>query len=312
MIILDAHCDTVTRIMNSKENLLKNTGHLDLERMKGMGDFVQFFAAFIDPDLSFGHPLRLAVKIIDKFYEQMNIFYDQVQPCFHYDDIIRTIDSKKIAAFLTIEGGDCLEGEIASLRLFYKLGVRSLVLTWNHRNEIADGVADAITKGGLTIFGREVIKEMNHLGMVIDISHISETGFWDVLELSQQPVIASHSNVKELCKSRRNLTNEQILEIKKNKGVIGINLYPTFLSDSETASLKDILNHIEYLVSLTGEDHIGLGADFDGIENTPEDIKGVQDIKLIFNELLKLNYSQSFIEKFAAGNFLRVIKEVCR
>lgn len=135
--------------------------------------------------------------------------------------------------------------------------------------------------------------------------------FWDVLELSKKPIIASHSNAKELCKNRRNLTNQQIIAIKKNNGVIGINLYPFFLSDSGDANLKDVISHVEHIVGLTGEDTIGLGADFDGIEKTPNDINGVQDIEVIFNQLLKLNYSQSSIEKFAGKNFLRVIKEVC-
>lgn len=311
MIILDAHCDTITKIMDLNENILKNNYHLDIERMKKYNSFIQFFAAFIDPERSMSYPMRRALKIIDKFYEQMGLFKNEVTHCCNYEEIIRTLDNKKIAAFLTIEGGDCLEGELSALRMFYRLGVRSIVLTWNHRNEIADGVAESITGGGLTTFGREVVKEMNNLGMLVDISHISERGFWDVIELSNSPIIASHSNAKELCRHRRNLTNQQIMAIKNNNGVIGINLYPSFLSDSGNACLKDVIAHIEHIVGLAGEENIGLGADFDGIETTPEDISGVQDIEVIFNELLKLNYSQSFIGKFAGQNFLRVIKKVC-
>jgi membrane dipeptidase len=311
MIILDAHCDTITKIMEKGENLLNNSCHLDIKRMKNYNNVVQFFAAFIDPIESCGHPMRSALRIIDKFYEQIDAYNADISYCSNYNEIMDTLKNKKIAAFLTIEGGDCLEGELSALRIFYKLGVRSLILTWNHRNEIADGVGESITGGGLTTFGRKVIREMNELGMLIDVSHISETGFWDVIELTKAPIIASHSNAKEICKNRRNLTNLQIEAIKKNNGVIGINLYPPFLTDSGNASLKDVIAHIEHIVAISGENHIGLGADFDGIDTTPIDIRGVQDTEAIFNELLKLNYSQSFIEKFAGGNFLRVIKMVC-
>jgi membrane dipeptidase len=310
MIILDAHCDTITKIMDTNENLLKNSCHIDLVRMKEINNSVQFFAAFIDPMKSNGCPMKLAIKIIDKFHEQIELYRDEVSYCTNYEGIILTLDSKKVAAILTIEGGDCLEGELSALRMFYKLGVRSLVLTWNHRNEIADGIGES-TNGGLTSFGRKVIREMNELGMIIDVSHLSEKGFWDVIELTKDPIIASHSNAKHICKHRRNLSNQQIMAIKENGGVIGINFYPFFLSDSGNANIKDILLHIEHIAELTGEDHLGFGADFDGIDISPVDIHGIQDMGNIYNELMKLNYSQSFIEKIAGQNFLRVIKEIC-
>lgn len=310
MVVVDAHCDTITKIMECGAGLQKNSCHIDIERLKSIGSYVQFFAAFIDPSYCQAYALKRALQIIDEFYTQIEANKDDIMTCRNYKDIEEAIKVNKIAAVLSIEGGEALQGDLGVLRMFYKLGVRSICLTWNYRNEIADGVKDEGSGGGLTPFGRKVIEEMNTLGMLIDISHISKTGFWDVLECTTAPVIASHSNAQKLCRHRRNLTDKQIMAIKNNGGVIGINLYPEFLSNSKEASLKDIISHIEYISSLAGPDYIGLGADFDGIESVPDGINGVQDIEKIFNELGRLNYSTENIEKFAGKNFLRVIQDV--
>lgn len=312
MIIVDAHCDTITKIMECKENLYKNDCHIDLERLKKLGNFVQFFAAFTEPVYCQAYAMKRAVQIIDKLYEQIDIYNSDIMLCRDYNDIETAVSLSKIAAVLSIEGGEALQGDIAALRAFYRLGVRSICLTWNHRNEIADGVGESSTGGGLTDFGRQVVKEMNSLGMLVDLSHISERGFWDAIELTASPLIASHSNAKKICGHKRNLTDEQILAVNKNGGVIGINLCPPFLNFLGEPTVTDVIKHIEHIAALTGNDCIGLGADFDGIDETPEDIKGVQDIDKVFDELAKLNYSQEFIDKFAGGNFLRVIKDVLK
>jgi membrane dipeptidase len=312
MIIVDAHCDTITRLMETKENLIKNNCHVDIERMKQKGSYVQFFAAFISPEYCQAYAMKRAMQIIDKFYQQIEIYSDNIMSCCNYRDIENAVSSSKVAAILSIEGGDALQGDLSALRMFYRLGVRSLCLTWNHRNEIADGVADGITGGGLTPFGRDVIMEMNRLGMIVDVSHLSERGFWDVVEISGQPIIASHSNAKSVCSHRRNLTDEQILALKNNGGVMGMNLCPAFLTNEGEASLKDVINHIEHIASVGGIDIIGIGADFDGIDDTPREIKGVENIDGIFNELLKLNYPQKAVDKIAGGNFLRVIRQVLK
>lgn len=310
MIIVDAHCDTITKIMENGSNLYKNDYHVDIERLKKNKKFVQFFAAFIDKSQYHSQTLKRAIDIIDAFYQQIQTYKQHIMLCCNYNDVKESFKNKKIAAMLSIEGGEALQGELSSLRIFYKLGVRSICLTWNYRNEIADGVDESQTKGGLTLFGKKVVKEMNSLGMLIDLSHISEKGFWNVIDLTKKPVIVSHSNAKKICSHSRNLNDKQIMAIKSNGGVIGINLCPDFLSNSGDADLKDIIKHIEYIASLVGFDHIGLGADLDGIDSLPKNINGVEDIYKITNELLKLNYSNEDVEKFLGNNFLRVIKEV--
>ncbi len=312
MIFVDAHCDTITKIMEEGAGLLSNQCHLDLQRAQKLGNIhlVQFFAAFISPQYCQAYALKRVLQIIDKIYEEANLNKHMMMICRNYNDIRRAVKNNLIAAIISVEGGEALQGDISVLRCLYRLGVRSICLTWNNRNEIADGVSDEITGGGLTEFGRKVVREMNSLGMLIDVSHIAEKGFWDVIETTRDPIIASHSNAKKICNHRRNLTDEQILAIRDNGGVIGINLYPCFLNNSEEASLKDVIKHIEYISSLAGCDHVGIGTDFDGIEITPSDIRGIQDIPLIVNELLKLNYSQESVRKIAGGNFLRVIRQV--
>ncbi len=219
---------------------------------------------------------------------------------------MEAIKNGKVAAFLTIEGGEALQGDLSILRILYKLGIRSIGLTWNGKNEIGTGVGES--DEGLTPFGIEVVKEMNKLGMLIDVSHLSPKGFWDVIEYTNKPIIASHSNAIELCNHKRNLTAEQFKAIVSNGGVVGINFFPYFLNNKGEASHKDIIKHIEYFMGLGGENHIGLGSDFDGIDKTPRDINGIQDIDIIFNALLQLNYSQAQVNKIAGGNFMNVIK----
>lgn len=310
MIIVDTHCDTITKIMETKEGLYKNKGHIDLERLLKNGQFVQFFACYIDTVYNKTNTsLKRVLEIIDRAYYEFRKNNQYVELCKSYDDVEKAFAENKVAAILSIEGGEALAGEIYVLRMLYELGVRSICLTWNNRNEIADGMYERDTGGGLTTFGREVVAKMNDLGMIVDVSHLAPKGFWNVIEITKSPIIASHSNAKKICSHIRNLDDEQIIAIHKNGGVIGINLCDEFIS-SNNASITDVIRHIEYIASLVGIDNIGLGADFDGVERLPSGINGVQDVVKIFDELQKLNYKQDDIEKIAGKNFLRVIKEV--
>lgn len=312
MKFVDAHCDTITTIMETGEVLKNNKGHVDLDRLKQYDSYVQFFAAFISPKHAKMGALRRALDIIERLYREIEINKNDIMLCRNYNNIIFAMQNHKVAAVLTIEGGEALEGSISVLRILYELGVRAITLTWNYRNQIADGVADGSTNGGLTPFGREVVAEMNRLGMMVDVSHLSEAGFWDVINTTSVPIIASHSNAKKICDHRRNLTDQQLLALKKNGGVTGINLCPEFIANNGKAEMKHVIAHIEHIVGLTGEDTLGIGSDFDGIEGTPEGLEGVQGFTDLINELLKLNYSEALINKIAGENFLRVIKAVVK
>lgn len=311
MIYVDAHCDTLTKLSDSGGDILDNSFHADLERMLEYKGFVQFFASFIPPAAGQAYSLRYGLKLIDVFYRQLEKYPDRMSLCLSYNDIQKSLESGRVAAVLSIEDGVLLQGETAVLRMLYRLGIRSICLTWNHSNEIADGVFESDSGGGLTIFGKQTVQEMNRLGMIIDVSHLSEKGFWDVMECSNQPVIASHSNVKSLCSHPRNLTDKQIKAIARKGGVIGINFCPDFLSSSNPG-IDTITAHIGHIVSIAGEDTVGFGSDFDGIGSLPEGLTGVQDMRKVSEKLLKMNYNEETVRKIAGLNFLRVMKKILK
>lgn len=309
MLIIDTHCDTALSVYEQKSELYSNCLHLDIKRLLQSGERVQFFAAFSNPVKYMNNALERVLAIIDQVYQAQEQHGDKLAVCLNAQDIGRSLKNGKVAAILSVEGGECLNGELSILRQLYRLGVRSMLLTWNHRNLLADGAQEEFG-AGLTSFGRQVVKEMNRLGMIVDVSHLCESSFNDVLETTSKPVIASHSNSRAICDNVRNLYDSQLNSIQKNGGVIGINFYPWFLNNTEKASIDDVVRHIEYICSVTGEDHIGIGADYDGIECTPDGLEGTQCLPILFERLSQLNYSTVLIEKIAGLNFMRVIRQI--
>lgn len=303
--IFDAHADTVSELLENGGDIEKNSGHIDLSRIKKLGcPYIQIFAAFTERT---ENTALKVLKIIDKYYEFVG--GSEIVHCQSFGEIKESIKKGKIVSMLSVEGGDALVGSIEMLRSFYRLGVRIMTLTWNYSNEIACGIMEE-KDTGLTAFGTEVVREMNKLGMIIDVSHISEKSFWEVSELSEKPFIASHSNARSLCSHNRNLTDEQIKEIIRKKGCIGLNFYSDFLSDNKEGSITDIIKHAEHILSLGGENCLSFGSDFDGMKHLPKGVSGVESYHDIINEFLKLGYSEELMEKICSGNFLRVIKEV--
>lgn len=308
--IIDCHCDTLSNILEKKSNIEDDTNHICLKKLIDSNVGVQVFAAWVGPKRIHGPALQRGLNIIDLYYNILNSNKDILYPILTFDDITYAWKDKKIGTFLAVEGGDILEGQISNIRILYRLGVRMLTLTWNDRNEIADGVMERYSKSGFSQFGREVIYQMNLLGMIIDVSHISETGFWDVIELSNHPIVASHSNAKHICNNIRNLDDKQIKAIAQKSGMIGINFYPRFLSNDNHTTIDDIIRHIEYIAQLVGVDYVGFGSDFDGIEMLPDGINGPENFYNVINMLLRLNYKEEDVNKIANGNFLRVFKQV--
>jgi len=312
-IVFDGHCDTILEIMNHKRTLEKKspTGHLDIPRMKEGGVNVQFFAVFIEDIYKPDRSLKRTLQLIDCFYREMEKNQDEISLVTNYNQINEANSAGKIAAILSVEGGEALEGDLGVLRMLYKLGVRLLTLTWNQRNQIADGIGESRTGSGLTEFGLKVIDEMNNLRMFIDVSHLSETGFWDVIKRSKAPIVASHSNCYALCPHPRNLKDEQIKALADKGGVIGITFVPNFLTqEKRKTTVKDVVTHIDYLVEKAGIDCVGLGSDFDGTGGLPLGLEGVDKITNITEELLTRGYKEREIKKILGGNFLRVFKKV--
>jgi membrane dipeptidase len=311
--VFDGHCDTILEIINHKRTLEKKstTGHLDIPRMKEGGVGVQFFAVFIEDIYKPDRSLKRTLQLIDCFYREIEKNQDDISLVTNYNQIKEVNRAGKIAAILSIEGGEALEGDLGVLRVLYKLGIRLLTLTWNQRNQIADGIGESRTGSGLTEFGLKVIDEMNRLGMLIDVSHLSETGFWDVVKRSKTPIVASHSNCYALCPHLRNLKDEQIKALADKDGVIGITFVPNFLTqEKRKTTVKDVVKHIDYLVEKVGVDYVGLGSDFDGTGGLPLGLEGVDKIPNITKGLLDRGYKEKNIKKILGGNFLRVFKEV--
>lgn len=309
-MIADCHCDSVYNLLLPKEQYdfckRNERGHVDLPRLKEAGMNIQVFALFVEPSF---HPDRSLKRCLQLYEQLMNAFDNnklEIELATSLGEIQEALHNNKIAALLAVEGGECLEGSLDVLRLLYRLGVRILTLTWNHRNQLADGVMESQSGGGLTTFGREVVKEMNRLKMIIDVSHLSEKGFWDVMELSDCPVIASHSNANSVFPHPRNLKDDQIKALAQKGGIMGINFYPGFIG-SNKPGINSIIDHVDYLMNLVGRDFLCLGGDFDGIDETPEGLEDVSYLKNLTGQMFIKGYEKKDVKKIMGENFYNFI-----
>ncbi len=309
--VIDGHCDTVGLLnAQKKERAFKKhniKGHLDLPRMRQGGIKLQFFALYIKEELASAGSLRYCLSLLDSYYKMMEPCRDQVQTIYNLSDLQEVISGPKTGALISVEGGEALQGELFVLRALFRLGVRSLGLTWNHRNRLAVGVGENSPGEGLTSFGKKVVKEMNSLGMLIDLAHVNEKGFFEAAVASSAPVIVSHANARALCEHPRNLTDEQLKKLKDVNGVIGLTYYPEFIA-AHDAGLDDLLNHFVYVEELIGTDNLGLGSDFDGIDKVIEGLEDAACVPRLIEGLLVCGFSPAEIEKITHKNFLRVLE----
>ncbi len=285
--ICDMHCDTATKLFD-------NSSNLDLSTIAD----TQFFAVFISPKY-YKAPKERCFNVINYMYNEFLNNRDKINLCKNFSDL----ENRNVNAFLTIEGGEVIKS-LNDLEMLYDMGVRMLTLTWNFDNHIAGANG---SKTGLTPFGEEIIRKMNELGMIIDLSHSSEKTFFDVCKITKKPIVLSHSNSYSLCPHQRNITDRQFEEIKRLDGCVGINFYPPFLTKKKTADIYDIVSHIEYFLSLGGENNIGIGSDIDGIDTIAQGINSIKDVDKIFNILALNGVSDEIIEKIAYKNIYRVI-----
>ncbi|MDL2281194.1 dipeptidase [Selenomonadales bacterium OttesenSCG-928-I06] len=310
--IIDFHCDTLSLLKDSVSrcgaNLKSNNFGVDLEKLKKAGSIAQFFAMFIDQrkDTS---PFKQTIELCNVFYKEIQENSNEISLALNLKDFNNIRAENKIAAFLTIENGAALEGNLDNLTQFYNLGIRLITLTWNHQNEI--GFPHCYTSDEeqkLTPFGIELIENMNQLGIIIDVSHLSDQGFYDVAKYSKAPFIASHSNARSVHNHSRNLTDDMIKIIGDTGGIIGINFEKSFLSANNTDFIQAMVAHINHIHKIGGIDSLALGSDFDGIEPNPEIIDISQLYKLI-DELKNNGFNDDAIDKFCSKNALRVISD---
>lgn len=314
MFICDCHCDTLTELYNKNASLYENEQHFDIKRQIALGGGLQFCAIYVPTEVfRYQGGLRYTLCLLDKYNQEIKKLHEngidvlQVRTAEDAGNVLK----HKAATLLAIEEGGAIDGSLEALRCLYELGVRAMTLTWSNRNDIADGINEEATGSGLTLFGKQVVAEMNRLGMLVDVSHISTAGFWSVIETSTKPIIATHSNAKSLCSHPRNLNDEQIKALAQNGGLAGITFAGQFIEeDWRNACIESVYKHIDYMLNLIGnDDHIGFGSDFDGISHPPYNIQGVQDYKPLIEYLSKY-YSNETINKITHQNVINLLQKV--
>lgn len=314
MFICDCHCDTLTELYNKNASLYENEQHFDIKRQIALGGGLQFCAIYVPTEVfRYQGGLRYTLCLLDKYNQEIKKLHEngidvlQMRTAEDAGNVLK----HKAATLLAIEEGGAIDGSLEALRCLYELGVRAMTLTWSNRNDIADGINEEATGSGLTLFGKQVVAEMNRMGMLVDVSHISTAGFWSVIETSTKPIIATHSNAKSLCSHPRNLNDEQIKALAQNGGLAGITFAGQFLEeDWRNACIESVYKHIDYMLNLIGnDDHIGFGSDFDGISHPPYNIQGVQDYKPLIEYLSKY-YSDETINKITHQNVINLLQKV--
>ena len=330
MISLDSHCDTPMHFTEGynigekkRAQILVQPGmpkRVDTVMPVGLVDLVKMREGYLDAicmaayipqrdrdDASLKKATQKALQTLKKIHEQVAMNSTKVGIATNRDEILSLKKEGKRTILPCIENGYAVGKDLKNLAAFKKLGVVYITLCHNGDNDICDSASGNAEHNGLSRFGREVVNEMNRLGILIDVSHASDKTFYDALEASKAPIIASHSSARALCKHRRNLSDEQMKALAAKGGVVQICLYNLFLSSKGDADINTIITHIDHAVSVAGIDHVGIGSDFDGGGGVP----GCADASQMLNitiELLRKGYSLTDIEKIWGGNFLRVLK----
>lgn len=337
----DMHCDTIAKLYAERQEkhfsntLRQNTFQVDLKKLKKGGCLVQNFAVYVDKG-AVESPYETALAMIGLFEEEISINEDMILSARSYEEILENDRNGKMSALLTLEEGAVFEGKLERIQEFYDRGVRMAAISWNYENEISypnlvwekEGVP-ALRKRqerGLTAFGIEAVKEMERLHMLVDVSHLSDGGFWDVYHHTSAPFVASHSNAAAVSGVSRNLTDDMIRALGERGGVMGLNFCAAFLSeqcafeengrprrDSSVClgRLADMVRHVQHITSVGGVECCGIGTDFDGIGNLVE-LRDASGMELLSEALHKAGFTWDEVEKIFCRNVLRVYQSVLK
>ena len=320
----------------------RTSGHTDISRLREGKVGAQFFTVF---SMDKNNVTKTLMETIDCFYRIKDRYKDDFMFAKSSTDISTAFQNGKIAMLMNIEGGEEIENSLPLLRLYYELGVRYMTLTWNHTHDWADAGLDTAKHNGLNDFGKEVVREMNRLGMLVDISHVSDDVMRDVFEISESPVIYSHSNARKFANTKRNVTDEILMKLKENNGIIMLSFVAFFVTQeyadwfenyeavynsfkkenreaakdkieewkkinpAPTVTISDLADHFDHIKNLIGVDHIGIGSDFDGFSNTIENLDDCSKFPNLFAELARRGWTESELKKIVGENFLRVFRD---
>lgn len=332
MRVIDMHCDTIGVLHGKKLNgeaysLRENLHHVDLQRMKEGKYMLQNFALFVY--CGCGRDLWEEVCAMASLYqEEIAKNQDLILPVYKYADIAANAAQGKMSAMLTVEEGAVCKGEIEKLQKLYDMGVRMMTLTWNYPNEIGYPNLDSTreenedflfvpdTVRGLTEKGREMVAAMDEMGMIVDVSHLSDAGFYDVLDATKKPFVASHSNARSIAGCVRNLTDDMLKKLGERGGCTGLNYAPDFLTDvplgcENPGTIAAIVEHSKHIVNVAGIETLALGSDYDGIGGHAE-LPGVQSLEHLWDGLHKAGFTQGDLDKIFCENVLRVYRDVLK
>lgn len=304
----DAHCDTLTRCKNDGCSLRENDCHLDLMRIRNTcGNAVQFFAMYHPIADAPADGLFAECKRQQAFFvrEMVNNSDIAIQ-CRNAEEIRKANSEGKIAAVLTCEGAELLNCDPDKIEWATEVGIKAINISWNHPNLIC-GTNKYETDRGLNDLGRAFIKRAQENDILIDVSHCSDKAFWDLMEFTSKPVIASHSNLRDLCNHRRNITEDMFKAIVKTGGVVGINFCCSFILEDGNAPMDHVVRLVDRFAELDGIKNIGLGADMDGCIYLAAGMKGIQDVPMLWDALSRHGYSDAQLEDIFYNNFLRLL-----
>jgi membrane dipeptidase len=348
---IDSHIDTIQRVVMGEDlGERHDVGHVDLPRLREGEMRAPFFALWVPVFFRGAEAVRRTLDLRDAMQSLLDTYKDQIALATTAADIERIVKAHKISAFLTIEGGHTIDDDLRVLRMYYRLGIRSMTLTHARNTNWADSASDTPAHNGLTDFGKEVVREMNQLGMVVDLAHVSDKTFYDTLAVTTKPVIVSHSSMRAISNVPRNVSDEMLRALANNGGVIGINFGMGFINPKDAEKLKlatdteaeapsltgkaldeyaaanaqklfgeraivvatveDVADHIDHAVKIAGIDHVGIGSDFDGIAATANGLEDVSKMPALVAVLLKRGYTETDLKKILGENILRVVREV--
>ena len=316
---VDLHCDTLLTLRQTGTGLENAPGHIDLGKLCRGGALLQCFAIFIPDHEDAARegvtetPWAFFNSQLSLFQRELARFPDCIRSARTLAEIRKNLEEGVVSALLTVEDGACIEGRMERLQTMFDAGVRLVTLTWNYANcfGFPNSPDPALHRRGLTEFGREAVQEMNRLGMAVDVSHLSEGGFWDVVKESRAPFVASHSCARALCDHPRNLTDEQLRALGDAGGVCGVNFYARFLKpEGEHTANADLLRHMEYIANQAGLEAVALGSDFDGIDCTLElqDYSGLAHLA----EQIADRFGADAADKICRDNALRLLGDVLK
>jgi membrane dipeptidase len=311
----DAHIDTLSKMLKHGWKTIADVpsdSHVTGSRLRRSKVGVAVFALFTEKyEPSFPPHLRV-LRMIDMANEIVRANAGWLELAGDTKSIGRIRKSGRIAMVLSIENGIAVEKDLGLLRNFHRLGVRMMSLTWNYRNRLGDGIVGSpARRRGLTPLGREILREMGRIGMIADVSHLSEKTFWDLMETAERPVVASHSNALSVCGHPRNLNDDQIRAISKTGGFIGLNFCPDFLNLEREASIGDVVKHALHIAEVGGTEVLAVGSDYDGIYSTPKGLEHIGKIGKLEGALRRAGFSSREIDATTHQNFLRVFRNVC-